>query len=102
MVAWLSLQELACSLRRSNPEVELLVMTVEGDLSIEVERQVAAQAKMVYVEDFPVSRDFYRFSPVRQLPSIISPLQEAVQKALAEGKDVSKTLEVEGKCQCLA
>jgi hypothetical protein len=60
----LLLQELACSVRQSNPDLELVVITVRGELSAEVESHVAAQARVVYVEDFPVSRNFYRCPPM--------------------------------------
>ena len=44
-------QELACSLNASSPGLPLLVLTVAGDLSAEVERRAAELGTLVPVED---------------------------------------------------
>lgn len=47
-----AVQELACSLNRSSPGVPLLVLTVAGDISPAVEKQAAALAQLVHVDEF--------------------------------------------------
>jgi hypothetical protein len=44
-------QELACSLNASSPGLPLLVLTVVGDLSADVERRAAQLGTLVPVED---------------------------------------------------
>ena len=50
-----ALQELACSLRKTNPTLSLAVLSVEGDLSPATERSVADIAELIYVDDITFS-----------------------------------------------
>ena len=49
------LQELACSLKKTNPTVSLGVLSVEGDLSSATENTVAQIADLIYVDNITFS-----------------------------------------------
>ena len=46
------MQGLACSIKRTNGDLPLVVLTVKGDLSEESEQAVQEVATLVHVEDF--------------------------------------------------
>ncbi len=46
------MQGLACSIKRTNGDLPLVVLTVKGDLSEESEQAVRKVAMLVHVEDF--------------------------------------------------
>ena len=45
------LQELSCSLRKSNPGVSLTIMAVEGDLSSPTQLEVKKHGSLLLVDD---------------------------------------------------
>ena len=48
------MQGLACSIKRTNGDLPLVVLTVKGDLSEASEKAVREVATLVHVEDFYV------------------------------------------------
>lgn len=46
-----SLQELSCSLRKTNPGVSLTIMAVEGDLSSSTQLEVKKHGSLLLVDD---------------------------------------------------
>ena len=49
-----TVQGLACSIKRTNGNLPLVVLTVKGDLTEESEKAVREVATLVHVEDFYV------------------------------------------------
>lgn len=46
-----ALQELSCSLRKTNPGVSLTIMAVEGDLSSSTQLEVKKHGSLLLVDD---------------------------------------------------
>ena len=69
-------QGLACSIKRTNGDLPLVVLTVKGDLSEESEQAVRKVATLVHVEDF-----FVRSLHTQRCGASLESLQEARRNA---------------------